>query len=308
MDFFYPRKLPEEALVKTLIRSALAILFVSVGLAWAAYPVSVVDDLGRNVTLTAEPLRIVTMMPSHTETVCALGACDRLVGVDRFSNYPPEIDALPRLGSAFTPNLEAIVALEPDLVLVDESSDLAAQLEQIGLTVYAGTAQTFEEVFEKFLTIGRLIGKAREAELLAERVRSEIDEVVARVAGERHPRVYYEIDATPFSVGPNSFIGALIAKAGGENIVAPDMGDFPQLDPEFIVAADPEIIVLGNAPYGESVATVSARPGWAGITAVIEGRIIELTEEQVDAISRPGPRIAEAIRLFAAIFHPELFD
>lgn len=294
--------------MKTLIRSALAILFVSVGLAWAAYPVTVTDDLGREVTLTAEPLRIVTMMPSHTETVCALGACDRLVGVDRFSNYPPEIDALPRLGSAFTPNLEAIVALEPDLVLVDESSDLAAQLEQIGLTVYAGTAQTFDEVFDKFLTIGRLIGKAREAELLAERVRSEIEAVAARVEGERRPRVYYEIDATPFSVGPNSFIGVLLAKAGGENIVAPDMGDFPQLDPEFIVAADPEIIVLGNAPYGESVATVSARPGWAGITAVIEGRIIELTEEQVDAISRPGPRIAEAIRLFAAIFHPELFD
>ncbi len=192
--------------------------------------------------------------------------------------------------------------------MVDESSELAWQLEQVGLTVYAGTAQTFDEVFEKFITIGRLINRENEAELLVERVRREVDEVAARVEGQPRPRVYYEIDATPFSVGPNSFIGVLIAKAGGDNIVEEGMGDFPQLDPEFIVAADPEIIVLGNAPYGENFATVSARPGWGEITAVVEGRVVELTEEQGDAVSRPGPRIAEAIRLFATIFHPELFD
>ncbi len=294
--------------MKTLIRSVLSVLFVSVGLVWAAYPVTVVDDLGREVTLATKPLRIITMMPSHTETVCALDACDKLVGVDQFSNYPPEIEGLPQLGSAFSPNLEAIVALEPDLVLVDESSDLAAQLEQVGLTVFAGTAQTFDEVFEKFLIIGRLIGREAEAEALGERVRREIEAVASRVADQSRPRVYYEIDATPFSVGPNSFIGVLIAKAGGDNIVAEGMGDFPQLDPEYIVAADPEVIVLANAPYGESFATVSARPGWGSLTAVVEGRVVELTSEQGDALSRPGPRITEAVKLLATIFHPDLFD
>lgn len=288
------------------LSALMALLLAAVAL--AGYPVTLTDALGREVTLTAEPLRIVAMMPSHTEAVCALDACDKLVGVDQFSNYPPEIDGVPRLGSAFSPNLEAIVALEPDLVLVDVWSELAAQLEQLGIPAYAGVPQTVEDTFASFLRIGRLIDREAEAEQLVSQLRRELDAVAERVAGQARPRVYFEVDATPYSVGPDSFIGTLIALAGGENIVPAAMGDFPQLDPEYIVVADPEVIVLGSASYGESAATVSARPGWGAITAVVEGRVVELTKEQSDAISRPGPRLAEAARLFAAIFHPELFD
>ena len=272
------------------------------------YPLTLTDDLDRTVTLDAEPQRIVTMLPSHTETVCALGACDRLVGIDDFSNYPEEVNALPRLGGLYNPNIEAIIALEPDLVLISEHGELASTLEQAGITVYAGSAQTFKETFETFRTLGQLVNRADEAEALAERVEREIDAIAERVAGRENPSVYYEIDAAPYSVGPESFIGVLISKAGGNNIVTPEMGDFPQLDPEFVVAADPDIIILGNAPYGESAETLAARPGWEGLSAVQQGRVYELTEEQVDLANRPGPRLAQGVLLFASIFHPELFD
>ena len=272
------------------------------------YPYTVTDDLGREVTLQAEPTRIVAMIPSHTETVCALGACDRLIGVDQYSNFPAEVSELPVLGSAFSPNVEEIVALEPDLVLVDESSELAATLAELGVTVYAGTAQTYDEVFEKFTTSGELLNLEEEAATLSEEVRSEVDGIASLVADAPPVSVYYEIDATPYSVGPESFIGVLLTKAGGANIVEADMGDFPQLDPEFVVAADPAAIILGSASAGESIETLAERPGWGALQAVTSERVLELTEEQDDAASRPGPRIVETVRLFANFLHPELVD
>ena len=153
-----------------LLLTSYFLLLTSFALA-TDYPLTVTDDLGREVTLDAEPTRIVAMIPSHAETVCALGACDRLVGVDEYSNFPAEVSELPVLGSAFSPNIEEIVALEPDLVLVDESSELAATLAELGVTVYAGTAQTYEGVFEKFTTLGELLNLEDEAATLSEEVK-----------------------------------------------------------------------------------------------------------------------------------------
>jgi iron complex transport system substrate-binding protein len=294
----------------TVFRSTLVLLVtLLLSSAFASdYPLTLTDDLDRTVTLEAEPQRIVAMLPSHTETVCALGVCDRLVGIDDFSNYPEEVNELPRLGGLYDPNIEAIVALEPDLVLISESEELAGALEQAGIAVYAGSAQTFDETFETFRTLGQLVNRVDEAETLAAQVESDIDAIAQRVAGQDSPNVYYEIDAAPYSVGPESFIGVLISRAGGNNIVTSDLGDFPQLDPEFVVAADPDIIILGNAPYGESAETLAARPGWETLTAVQQGRVYELTQEEVDMVNRPGPRLAQGVLLFASIFHPELFD
>lgn len=272
-----------------------------------SYPLVVTDDLGRTVRLEQAPQRIIAMMPSHTETVCALDACQLLVGVDQFSNYPDEAAALPRLGSGFSPNVEQIVALQPDLVLVDEYSTLAATLEQLGLAVYAGTAETYDDVFEKFELIGRLIDRETSAALLSGRVQGAVRAIAERVAAAPSPSVYYELDATPYTVGPNSFIGELISKAGGDNIVTASFGDYPQLDPEFIVASDPEVIILADAPYGESLETLRQRPGWDQIQALQEERIIELEQEQVDTLNRPGPRLAQGVKLLAEILHPDLF-
>lgn len=291
-------------LFRTLLITA---LWLTTALA-SPFPLTLTDELGYTLTLTAEPQRLISMLPSHTETVCALNGCLTLVGIDDFSVGIPSTGDLPTLGGGlFGFNLEAIIALQPDLVLVAEFGELAGALRQAGLTVYAGSPQTFEDAFVFFELIGQLVNREAEAARLATSVRAEIEAVGALVADRAPPSVYYELDASPFSVGPGGFIGALIAKAGGRNIVPAELGDFPLLDPEFIVSADPEIIVLASHPHGESAVTVAARPGWATITAVVEGAVIELTSEQVDLINRPGPRLGEAVRLLASLFHPDAF-
>jgi iron complex transport system substrate-binding protein len=268
---------------------------------------SVVDDLGRVVAPSGSVERIVSMVPSHTEAVCALGRCDALVGRDTFSNYPARVLTLPDLGSAFSPDLEALIALEPDLVLVDEYSGLAEALAPFGIAVYAGTPQRLEGVFELFDRLGRLLDARDEAEALSASLRSRIDAVMTLTAPLEGPSVYYELDASPYSVGPEGYLGTLIGAAGGRNIVGAELGEFPLLDPEFVVAADPDLIVLGDAPYGESLETLRARPGWGGLSAVVAGRVVELTAEQVDVLSRAGPRVGDAVELLARIFHPDLF-
>lgn len=294
--------------VRTLISALLLILAILSPLALATdYPFTVVDELGNAVTLEREPQRVIAMIPSHSELVCALAACERLVAVDDFSNYPASVSALPHLGSAFAANIEALVALEPDLVLVDEYSGLAEALAPLGIPVYAGTAQTLDEVFALFETIGGLLNRESEAALLAGRVRGTIAGVEQLLVGRETIEVYYELDSSPYSVGPDSFIGSLLALAGGATIVPADFGDFPLLDPEFVVAADPDLILLANAPYGESLASLRERPGWGGLSAVVAGAVVELTQNQVDVLNRAGPRLGEAVQLLAALLHPGLF-
>ncbi|MEF2279948.1 ABC transporter substrate-binding protein [Deinococcus sp. YIM 134068] len=268
----------------------------------ATYPLTVTDDLGRAVTLGREPRRIVSMLPSHTETLAAIGAGTRLVAVDTFSNYPGAVvDRVPKVGSAFQPDIEAIVALKPDLVLADESSGsrLTERLVAAGLTVYGGSAQTYNEVFEKIGVLGRLTNRETAALNLITRMRGELNALQASVA--RLPKVstYYEVDPAPYSVGPNSFIGTLITKAGGRTIIPARLGDFPKIDPELIVQADPQA-VIGVAP-----ADARTRPGWANLRAVRSGRVYTPSAEERDALSRPGPRLPVALRALIRWLHPE---
>lgn len=291
-----------------LVYLLLLYLFSSAALA-TTYPLTLTDDLGTEVTIQEEPMRIVSMLPSYTETLCALDACDKLVGVDRYSDFPAQVQDLPDLGGALSEtNVEALVALEPDLVLVSESGDLAQTLRDLGLTVHAGSPQTFEETFSYFERVGTMLNREAQAQALIASTRRDIQAVETRTRGLDAPSVYYEIDATPYSVGPDSFIGTLIQKAGGNNIVTVDQGEFPQLEPEFIVSQNPDIIILGDAPSGESVETLAARPGFATLAAMQDGHVIELNEEQVNIMNRPGPRIADAAKLLASLLHPEVFD
>ena len=158
-------------------------------------------NLVRTITIEAEPERIISMMPSHTETLCAMDACDKLVAVDDYSNYPAEAASLPKLGGGLTgeggPDLEAIVALEPDLVLVSEYGDLAMLLEQAGITVYAGTPQTFEDTFTFFEILGQISNREVEAVLLTEKVQRDIGAIEALLEKEVKATVYYEIDLNP---------------------------------------------------------------------------------------------------------------
>lgn len=272
----------------------------------AASAQTVIDDLGREVALAAPPTAVVSLLPSHSETLCAIGACDLIVGTDRHTNVP-ELGDLPRLGDPYAPDLEAIVALQPDLVLVDEYSGLHQTLEDLGLTVFAGSPQTVEETYAYFATMGALVGRDAEAEELVARLQAEVAEVTAALEGAERPTVFIEIDPTPFTAGPGSYIHELLIAAGGENVVPASLGQFPQVDPEFVVAADPQVILLLDAPFGVTAADVRDRPGWAGIAAVRNDAVIELTQFATDALSRAGPRLAEAVRILAGLLHPGLF-
>ena len=246
-----------------VVLSSLALLVafaLSAALA-ADYPVTVVDDLGREITLSAAPERIVSMAPSHTEATCALAACDLLVGVDTWSNWPASVSQLPRLGDAFAPDMESLVALQPDLVLVDEYSGMHEPLTELGMTVYAGTPQTLAETFEYFELLGRMLDRETEATNLVGRLQGELDGVAAILEGVEGPTVFLELDPTPYSAGPNSYMGELLTLAGGVNVLDESLGDFPQVDPEYVVAADPDVILLTDAPFGVTAADVAARPG-----------------------------------------------
>lgn len=289
--------------MRTFLSTALcsAALAASGALAATTYPLTVKDDLGRSVTLKAEPKRVVSVLPSSTEVVCALGACDRLVGVDDYSDFPAQVTKLPKVGGLYDPKIEAIVALKPDLVLVSQYGKLVEPLTRAGLTVVAVNPETFEQVFSKALTIGTLLNKGAEAKNLVIQMRRDIARVEILTKNARKVSTYYEIDPTPYTVGPNSFIGALLTKAGAQNVVPAELGDFPKIDPELIVQKNPALIL------GVDLATASKRPGWANIAAVKAKQVAALPKDLNTILSRPGPRLPQALAGLAKLIHPELF-
>jgi iron complex transport system substrate-binding protein len=287
---------------KILLAALLAFGFSSLVNA-TSYPLILKDDLGRIVKLSSEPKRIVSMMPSHTETLFAVGAGTSVVGVDEYSNFPKlETEKLPKTGNGFAPNLEAIAALKPDLVLTDESSGskLVQNLEKLGITVYAGVAQSYNDVFAKINVIGKITNHEKNALNLITNMRNELNTIQASVAKAPKVSVYFEVDPTPYAAGSSSFIGALISKAGGINIIPEKLGPFPQISPELVISSNPSVIL------GAKLEDVLKRPGWDKIAAVKAGRVLTFSSQEDDAISRPGPRLSVALRALVKAIHPEL--
>ncbi len=267
--------------------------------AHGAYPVHVRDDRRATVTVRAEPQRIVTLLPSHTETVFALGVGGRVVGVDDYSRLPTEAARLPRLGGLYDVHFEALLAVRPDLVLLSRSNDTAARLEQSGLAVWAGEARTFNDVFRVIEAIGQMVGRGPEATRLSERIGADIASIETQLRGRDRVRVYFELDATPYTVGPKSFIGAMLTRAGGENIIPDGLGEFPKISPEAVIAGNPAIIL------GVSLEALRARPGWGTIAAVQAARVYELSPAERELVDSPGPRLADGVRALARRLHPE---
>ncbi|WP_104989509.1 ABC transporter substrate-binding protein [Deinococcus sp. NW-56] len=266
------------------------------------YPLTLTDDLGRKVTLKAEPGRIISMVPSHSETLCAIGACGKLVGVDKYSDYPQQVARLPKVGDLFAPDVEAMVALKPDLVLVSKYSKLDGPLTQAGIPTIALDMEKYEEVFSKTLTLGRIVNREAQAKNVVLNLRREIARVeILTKNAVRKPTAYFEIDPTPYSIGPNSFMGVLLTKAGARNVIPASLGDFPKVDPELIVNANPELML------GLTRQAAAARPGWSGLRAVKSGRVIDIPKDLNTILSRPGPRMGQALRGLARLIHPELF-
>ena len=257
--------------------------------------VQLTDDRGRQITLAPPPQRIVSLLPSLTESVCALGQCARLVGVDRYSNWPASIANLPRVGGGIDPSIEAVVALRPDVVLMATSSRAAARLEALGLTVVALEPKTHADVQRVLGKLGQLLAVPD-----AQQVWRRIDAGVSAAAQSlpatvRGARVYYEVSRGPYGAGSSSFIGETLTRLGVQNILPPELGPFPKLNPEYVVRANPDLIMVG----ARSAAGLAERPGWAAMRAVRERRVCEFGVDDTDVLIRPGPRMADAARLMA---------
>ena len=274
----------------------------------ATFPITISDDAGRQVTVKTAPRRVVSLAPSNTETVYALGKGALVVGVTQYCNYQPEAKEKPQVGGFAQIDLEKVVGLSPDLVLATNIhvKSVVPELERRGLTVVVIEPKNVDDVIGKLTTFGKLLGANDEASRLAAQLKGRVEAVMSKVAtAKTKPRVFYEIDKTLFTPGPGSFVDDLIVKAGGVNIAFDAKGAYVQLSPEAIIAQDPEVIILGDMNFGETPEKVKERAGWANITAVKTGRIIPITNE--DVISRPGPRIVEGLELLAQAIYPDLF-
>jgi iron complex transport system substrate-binding protein len=245
--------------------------------------------------------RIVSLSPSATEMLFAIGAGDLVVAVDDQSNFPAEAQAVQTELSGYTPNVEAIAAFEPDLVLHDGTTDLAAQLEPLGIADWVGAAPlSFDDVYAQIEQLGAATGHVAEAAELVGQMQTDIDAAIASITPPAEPIVYYhELDDTYYSVTSNTFIGQVYGLFGLRNIADTVEGttDYPQLSAEFIISQDPALIFLADTKCcGQSPDTVAAREGWSTITAVTMGHVIALDD---DIVSRWGPRLVEFVQSIA---------
>ena len=307
---FATRWISLPALISGLLLNAPAI---AVAQSTAYQTVIVTDDSGAQTRFAAPPQRIVSLNTGHTETVFALGAGDRLVAVDSYSNYPSAAQQVqPRLNTYPTVSVETIVSLKPDLVLaLVEKDDVLSELRRQGVPVLKLFPKDFETTTQEIATLARVLGVAERGQSIAGEMRARRDTVVHAVADAPRPKLFYEMDASdqtkPFAAGPNGFYGQLVDLAGAANIYADVPADFAQVSAESVVARDPDLIVLADAysPYNpQTPAMVAARPGWAQITAVQSGAVYAVQEE---LFASPSPRLADGLETLAYLVHPDRF-
>jgi len=261
----------------------------------AAHAVQIVDDRGVSVALPAVPQRIVSILPSLTETVCELGHCARLVGVDRYSNFPASVQKLPQVGGGLDPNVEAIVALRPDVVLMAKSSRVGERLEALGVKVVALEPKTHADVQRVMLKIGQLL-EVPDAQRIWRAIDAGVSAAAQSIApNARGARVYFEVNQGPYAASESSFMGETLTRLGARNIVPAALGPFPKLNPEYIVRANPDVIMIGQ----RSADGLQTRPGWQSLRALREQRVCLFPSDEADMLVRPGPRMAEAARLMA---------
>ncbi len=273
----------------------LSVLCMACASALPARALQLTDDRGVTLQFAQAPQRIVSLLPSLTETVCAMDQCQRLVGVDRYSNYPASVRSLPVMGGGLDPNIEGIVALRPDVVLLATSSRASLRLESLGIKVVALEPRSHADVQRVMLKLGQLLEVPDAA-----RIWRTIDAGVSAAAQSlpasvRGTRVYFEVNQGPYAAGESSFIGETLTRLGVSNIVPARLGPFPKLNPEYIVRANPDLIMIGQ----RSADGLQTRPGWQGIRALREQRVCIFPTEEANVLVRPGPRMAEGARLMA---------
>jgi len=279
-----------------------------------APPRTFTDGLNRQVALPGGfATRVVSLAPSNTEILFAIGAGSQVVGRDQLSDFPDGAKNVTDIGSTFDAlNTELIVSLKPDLVLAAEinTPEQVKQLEGLGLTVYyLKNPLSLEEMYSNLEIVAQLTGHEQEAVTLIESLKKRVaavDEKIAPISSR--PNVFYELDGTdpakPYTAGKGTFITQLIDRAGGHNI-ASDLDGYPQMSLEQVVAGDPAFIILGDARYGVTPESIAQRPGWADLSAVKNRQVVPFND---DLVSRPGPRLVDALEELAKLLRPELFQ
>lgn len=272
-----------------------------------SYPLVLTDSFDREVTIPKQPETIVSLAPSSTEILFALGLGAKVIGVTEVCDYPEEVLAIEKMGGFQGVNVERIVAAKPDLIVADSltTKEVVEQLTSLGFPVLAIRAATIEEMLGHIELIGKAANVNAAADELITGLRDRLAAVRDRVedVAER-PLVFYEVwhDAL-MSTGPNTFIHDAIVAAGGKNATADATTDWPEIDLEVLISKNPEVVLLGHE--GQEPADVKARANWQTIAAVINDRVYAINP---DLFSRPGPRLIDAVEEIAKLLHPNLFE
>ncbi len=276
-----------------------------------SYPLTVKDDQGTSVTFASKPTHIVSLVPSSTEILYAIGAGDDLAAGTQYDDYPPAAKSK-ALIKGLKPSLEVVTAYHPDLVLATPSNaaDLIQQLRTLHIPVVYLDAHDFSGVYHDIDLVGLIVDAVPAAQKTVAGMQQQVSKVTTKTAATTgKPRVFIELDASDptkiFSVGPGSFIDAIVTMAGGSNIAHDAKSQYPQLGLEALVAADPQIIILNDTAYGATAAGVAKRPGWSTLSAVKDQKVYPIDD---NLVSRPGPRLAEGLLAMAKLIHPELFQ
>ena len=270
-------------------------------------PISVVDDEGTSIALPRPPQRVVSLTPGTTEILFAIGAGSTVVATDEASDYPPDAVALPHVGDFGAVDIERIIGLGADLVVAGGNAytprDAIERLRSLGIPVVVIYAATVDGVLADIELVGRAVGRDAAAGLLAAQVRRDLDALAAATLSLPRPRVFYEVDASATIYGPadRSFLAEMVELAGGQPVTSGSRDAF-EIPLERLIAADPEVIVLGDAAFGATPDVVRQRPGWAVMTAVRQGAIRAVDDKLV---TRPGPRLALGLRSLILAVHPD---
>jgi iron complex transport system substrate-binding protein len=276
-------------------------------------PLTLTDDAGRAVEVPAQAARIVSLAPSNTEIVCALHACDRVVGVSDFDDYPPEVADRAKVVVGAQVDVEKVVAAHPDLILAGGNeltpTPVIEQLIGLGYPVLTLYPESLDGVYDDIALVGRAIRETDAATALVDQMRQRVDVVTRAVADAHRPRTFYEVsvfEGVIYTAGEGSFLASLIDLAGGEPVTGEARST--SITVEQLVSADPQLIILGDSSYDPTItpASLAARPGWGEMSAVHEGHVVPYPDDLVT--TRPGPRIVDGLEALARVVHPEAFD
>lgn len=283
------------------------LLFVIVGCAHPPAPMapvasgakaSFVDDTGRSISVSKSPLRIVSLTASNTEIVYALGLGDRLVGSDQDSNYPPEVAKKPRVGGCAAPDMEHLVALNPDIVLGStlQTKAIIDQITGYGIPVFVVNANSVDGVISDVRKVGELLGVKDRADKLAGSLEAEVKAVEASTKGTPKQKVFVELSADLYTCGKKTFLADMVRRAGGDNLGDRTDREWPQISLESLVTQNPDVIVLTDSAAGVTADQVRNREGWRDMAAVKDNRIAIVDQ---DVTCRPGPRMGQGLRQLA---------